>query len=92
MRSLEFYKQPQKLLATASVENKILAKKIIFLIEELRKTPLTHSSKKLIGYKDLYRVRVDKYRIIYSFNQFELKIILIKKRDEVYAELSRIRM
>lgn len=39
--------------------------------------------KKLRGYDYIYRVRVGKYRIIYTNNKKEVRIVEISKRDDV---------
>ncbi len=91
MRFLEIYKQPQRFLNTIVDKNYLLAEKIIESLEALTIDPLPHSSKKLVGYKDLYRVRVEKYRVVYRFDNKAIHVLLIKKRDEVYAEIRKLR-
>ena len=48
---------------------------------------LPKSSKKLTGYKELYRIRIDKYRIVYQFDDSIVHILLIEKRDKIYAQI-----
>ena len=64
------------------------AKKIIEIFEELKKDPFEHNFdiKPLKGFKNIFRLRVSKYRIIYEINENELYIYVIKadKRGDVY--------
>lgn len=48
--------------------------------------PQPHSSKKLKGEEDLYRLRVGRYRIIYRIENDELIVLVIRirHRREVY--------
>ncbi len=91
MRYLDIYKQPKKFLNDAVKTNKDLVIKILSSIENLRENPLPSSAKKLVGHKDLYRIRIGKYRIVYSFDKLELRIVLIKNRDDVYLQLDKFR-
>jgi len=91
MRSLEIYKQPQRFLNTTVEKNHLLAEKILEALESLLSNPLPHSSKKLVGYKDLYRVRIEKYRVVYSFDAKIVHVLLIKKRDEIYSEIKKLK-
>lgn len=91
MRSLEIYKQPQRLLNTTVEKSHLWAEKILEALESLLSDPSPHSSKKLVGYKDLYRVRIEKYRVVYSFDAKIVHVLLIKKRDEIYSEIRKLK-
>lgn len=45
---------------------------------------------KLKGYKDVYRVRMGDFRIVYRFIDENLRIILIGRRKDIYEELKRL--
>jgi mRNA interferase RelE/StbE len=60
--------------------------KLLKLAESLIENPFPKNYKKSLGTKDTYRVRSGDYRIIYSINNGELiiQIIRIRHRREVY--------
>lgn len=60
-------------------------KKILSRIEKLKDDPRPNGCEKLTG-QELYRVRQGKYRIIYSIQDYELTIWVIKvgQRSRVY--------
>ncbi len=58
-----------------------LQKRIIEKIESLQKEPVLHDSKKVVGEKNLFRVRVGDYRILYEI-QWQENIILIDRIDK----------
>ncbi len=65
--------------------DKILVKRLIQKLESLKTEPIGHDSKRIIG-KELFRVRVGDYRILYSV-KYDLNKILIEKidhREHVY--------
>jgi len=65
---------------------KIFSKKIEKLIDSLSENPRPVGVKKLKGTKDLYRVRVGDYRIIYSIDE-DVKIVDLRKighRKDIY--------
>lgn len=81
----QYSNQSQKFLKNAE---KILAKRLLKEIEELRVNPMPQEVKFLQGYKErLYRVRVGDYRIIYEvdYPKNTLGIIKIDKREKVYS-------
>lgn len=90
MYHLEIYKQPGKFLEKLARNNIKLMERIILALEALKSTPLPPSSKQLIGYKDLYRLRIEKYRIVYQLEKQIIHILLIEKRDKVYSEIKRL--
>ena len=60
--------------------------KISKVIEGLENNPRPHGCKKLRGSKDLWRVRVADYRIIYAIND-DIRIVAVERiahRKEVY--------
>jgi mRNA interferase RelE/StbE len=63
-----------------------LKEKMIIAIETLAEQPRPKGCKKLKGYKDGYRIRMGKYRIIYEIKDNELLIMVLNlgKRDKIY--------
>ena len=61
---------------------------IILKIQKLAENPKPNGSVKLRGAINLYRIRYSDYRIIYSINNRELVILVIKTahRKEVYRD------
>lgn len=57
--------------------DKILAKRLVHKLEALKTEPIGHDSKKIIG-KELFRVRVGNYRILYAVKYMENKILIEK--------------
>jgi mRNA interferase RelE/StbE len=70
------------------IPNKFLSK-ILEKIEALKNDPKPEGCEKLTGY-DLYRIRQGTYRIVYSIQDNELTIWVIKvgHRKEIYKKLS----
>ena len=50
----------------------------------------TSSTKQLTGYKNIYRVRIGNYRMVYRATDQKIYIILISHRKEAYLLLKRI--
>ncbi len=44
----------------------------------LAEDPIPRGSRKLTGYDDVYRVRVGRYRILYSVSRHRLVIVILK--------------
>ena len=69
--------------------DKILTKRLIKKIEELKVTPIIHDTKTadIEGFKEkLFRVRVGKHRILYEvdYKTNKLGIVKIDKRPRAY--------
>ena len=64
---------------------KIVAKRILNKIERIQEIPVIHDSKRLED-KNLFRVRVGKFRILYEIDYKNniLGIVKIDKRPRVY--------
>lgn len=60
--------------------------RIVQAILPLAQDPLPRGSRKLSGYEDVFRIRVGRYRILYSVSGKKLVIIILKigHRREVY--------
>ncbi len=55
-------------------------------IDTLTSNPIPEDSKKLKGKRDLYRIRVGDYRIVYTIENKKLIVLIIKigHRKEIY--------
>ncbi|QWR76708.1 type II toxin-antitoxin system RelE family toxin [Candidatus Magnetomonas plexicatena] len=63
-----------------------LVSKIFHKIEMLSKEPRPRGSVKLKGGKNIWRIRIEDYRVVYSIddNNSILDIIVIRHRNKVY--------
>ena len=63
-----------------------LVRRIISVIENLANNPLPSTTKKLVGSKFTFRIRVGDYRIVYTFiaADREIEIQAVKHRKDVY--------
>ncbi|MEA5140058.1 type II toxin-antitoxin system RelE family toxin [Arcicella rigui] len=63
-----------------------IAEKIENALLTLEENPRPPQSKKLVGFKDLYRLRIGNYRAIYSINDEIITIVVldIGHRKEIY--------
>jgi len=61
-------------------------KRIVKRLKSLRETPRPQGMKKLAGEEDLYRIREGTYRIIYTIQDKELIVLVVKigDRKEIY--------
>jgi len=61
-------------------------KRIVKRLKSLRENPRPQGVKKLTGEEDLYRIREGDYRIIYTIQDKELMVLVVKigDRKEVY--------
>lgn len=64
----------------------------IAIVKKIRSLTSSHglSREKLIGYKDIYRVRVSQYRIVYRQRSDEIFIVLIGHRKDIYRLLNQL--
>lgn len=61
-------------------------KRIVEATLELQNEPRPRGARKLSGYDDVYRIRVGRYRILYSVSETDIVIIILKigRRKDVY--------
>jgi mRNA interferase RelE/StbE len=69
--------------------NKDLQKKVYDILKSLRKDPFLLPYKKLKGTRNYYRVRIGKYRLVYSLDHEKkvIKILDLDVRGRVYKNL-----
>ena len=66
-----------------------ITKSIIALLEALQNNPRPAGCKKLKGYKNLWRIRIGEYRIIYAIEEVILLVDVreIGHRKDIYDQL-----
>jgi mRNA interferase RelE/StbE len=66
-----------------------LLRTLLKQIQKLSHDPRPTGFKKLVNHETLYRIRVNDYRIIYTINDKQLLILIVKigSRKEVYRML-----
>ena len=79
MRIIIWGRAEKELKKITKIDQIAIARKIRFLAKNL---PI--SEEKLIGYKDIFRLRVGNYRIVYKKTSREIYIVLIHHRKDVY--------
>jgi mRNA interferase RelE/StbE len=82
-RSLEISRTAEKQLRALSVDaQRRLARAMVALADD----PFPRGSRKLVGYQDVFRIRVGVYRVIYDVAEAQLVIIILKigHRKDVY--------
>ncbi|MBA3710309.1 MAG: type II toxin-antitoxin system RelE/ParE family toxin [Planctomycetes bacterium] len=64
---------------------------IVAAIDALAKDPRPQGHQKLTGYKNLYRVRVGDYRVVYAIvdRVLTVVVILIGQRGDIYEVVKR---
>lgn len=71
--------------------DKHVARKIIQRVDELRTNPRPVTSRALVGYSNLFRIRVSDYRIVYTLTNERVMIVvlMVGHRRSIYRNLSR---
>ena len=61
-------------------------RRIVHAVLELGDEPFPSGSRKLSGYDDVFRIRVGRYRVIYSVAKKKLIVIVLKvgQRKDIY--------
>lgn len=69
--------------------NGSILERIRLVIRELKNDPRPQGYKKIVGYENLYRIRVSEWRIIYAIKDDQLIILVLEvgPRGGVYREL-----
>jgi mRNA interferase RelE/StbE len=68
-----------------NLEDKI-KRRVVVAIDELIDNPRPKGVRKLRGHKNLYRIRVGSYRVVYKLDDAArlIRVTRIRHRDEVY--------
>ena len=79
-------RQPQKVLRRLP---RRLLQRVERTIEGLAENPRPPGCKRLVGHRDLYRVRVEDWRIIYALEDDRLIVLIVKiaPRGRAYRNL-----
>ena len=58
-------------------------------LKQLEQNPRPNGFRKLVGYSDLYRIKISNYRIIYSIydNILKVEVINIDHRKQIYRNI-----
>lgn len=59
-------------------------------IRIIKEDPVNLNEEKLSGYKNIYRVRVGEYRIVYRRTINEIYIVLIGHRKDIYQLIDQL--
>lgn len=79
---------PKALKELAKLD-KSVARRIVRAVDTLKATPRPSKSRPLVGYPDLWRLRVGDYRVVYTIKDAELVILALRiaHRSGVYRNL-----
>ncbi len=88
MLTVKLSKSVEKFLKNLQKKDSAIAKQIALKITALTLNPTPPSSLAIVGNSDFRRIRVGKYRVIYYFDEKNLFVTLVDKRDKVYKMLS----
>ena len=83
MYSVSLSKQAEKFISRSE---KKLAQRLFDTISRLEQEPVPHDAKTIEGSNRTFRVRVGKYRILYTINPStkEILVVRIDHREKVY--------
>lgn len=90
MRQLDFTKSAERSLHKLAASDQRVAKTIKVKLLALVHEPQPPDALKMVGNPEYFRVRVGKYRIIYRYDDYQLYVVLIAKREIVYDEFARL--
>lgn len=78
-----------KALKELSKLDKPVARRIMRAADELAINPRPNGVRPLVGYPDLWRIRVGDYRVIYTIRDAELVVLVLRvaHRSSVYRNL-----
>ena len=88
MRDYKLTKQAFKKLKDLAKNDIKTAKRIKIIIQKLREDLMTGES--LQGYSKFKKIRVGKFRLIYTFQEEILLIAIIEKRETVYQTFEHL--
>jgi mRNA interferase RelE/StbE len=82
MYQIQFSKSAEKEIEKLSA---IIVEKVVIAIQSLSQNPRPIGYKKLKGFKDLYRIRIGDYRVIYRIEDDILIIEVLKVGHRRYV-------
>ena len=74
----------EKALQDLEKINLLLRKRIIKKIENFANSGSFHQVKRVLGYENLYRLRVGDYRVIFELGRGEISVLKIGLRKNIY--------
>lgn len=63
---------------------------VIRKIRSIKETSVVQNEEKLSGYKNIFRIRIGQYRVVYRKTINEIYIILIGHRKDIYHLLKQL--
>ena len=86
MASYKVFIKPSAAKEIEAVGQKEDRRRIVGRIRSLARDPRPFGSERLSGRGDLYRIRVGRYRVVYSFGDAELAVLVVRvgHRKDVY--------
>ena len=81
------HRRAEKVLT--KLPNLIILVRVRETIRELKNNPRPQNCKKLIGFNNLYRIRIGNWRIIYAIEEDQLVILVVEiaPRGEAYQNI-----
>ncbi|TFD73270.1 type II toxin-antitoxin system RelE family toxin [Cryobacterium fucosi] len=69
--------------------DKPVARRVVKAVDALSADPRPRGVRALVGYPNLWRIRVGDYRVVYTINDTELVVLALRiaHRSSVYREL-----
>lgn len=69
--------------------DKPVARRILKALDALPLEPRPHGARPLVGYPELWRMRIGDYRVVYAIKEAELVVLALRvaHRSDVYRDL-----
>jgi addiction module RelE/StbE family toxin len=90
MRDIKLTKQAKKKLQVIQKSHPKIAKTISTTILGLKQGAEVVKGESLQGYSEFKKIRVSKYRIIYTFDTETVTVAIIDKRETVYQTFTHL--
>lgn len=90
MRQIKLTKQAKKKLQAIQKSHPKIAKTISSIILGLKENAAAVNGEMLQGYSEFKKIRVSKYRIIYTYDVESVTITIIDKRETVYQTFTHL--
>lgn len=90
MKNIQLTKQAKKKLELIKKSHPKIAKNISASILNLKEGDEVYKGETLQGYSDFRKIRVSKYRIIYTFTSDLVTVAIVDKRETVYQTFTHL--
>lgn len=79
---------PKALKEIARLDHSV-GRRILKVVDALGAEPRPHGARPLVGYPDLWRIRIGDYRVVYAIKDTELVVLALRvaHRSSVYRNL-----